>query len=98
MPSDDLPPHAPKDVLTRTVPDDHPAKRSIEDAVREALSAVPGPWRAHLGPARLAPWWVLVIQRPRDGFRTTLLVAPENQDAAAIGQGIGQALRAAEHD
>jgi hypothetical protein len=65
--------------LRSEIPPDHPQKAALESAVRRALGTAQGPWSASLLRGEVAAWWLLVIARPRQGFRGCVVLEPHEQ-------------------
>lgn len=72
------------------VPDSHPRREVIEEAIREVLGTVPGDWFVRVSPTLGS--WTLEVRRVSDGFRRTL-VLDRNQQTPEGASELRQALK-----
>lgn len=72
----------------------HLQRRAIEGVVRDTLRDFAGTWDVLIRPAQREPWWIVLLDRERGGFKRTLLVDP-SQTPEAVGKALLEALRGA---
>lgn len=76
--------------LESEIPDEHPHKHSVEHALRDLLSGLPGSWKASISRGRVGYWWALRLEGP--GLDWTLIVDPKDQNPDFIHTRIGAVL------
>jgi hypothetical protein len=77
-------------VLESEIPEDHPQKRAIEDALREVVGGLPGSWKVTISRARIGHWLALRIEGP--GLDWTLIMDAGDQNPEFIHHRIGAVL------
>jgi hypothetical protein len=79
-------------VILSDIPDQHPDKAVIEDKLHAAVAGLHGPWRVEVLCVGSGHWWLVCVERPRDGFRSTVLFPPWEQEPEQIVKGVGELL------
>jgi hypothetical protein len=79
-------------LILSDIPEKHPEKATIEDALRAAAARLEGPWRVEVFRVGSGAWWLVYFERPTDGFRSTILFAPWEQAPEAISCKISELL------
>lgn len=74
------------------VPDEHPEKDAIEEALKESLQGAPGDWRIEiaLATAFTPPWWLVSFEGL--GERFCMSFRPMEQRASYIQECVRKAM------
>ncbi len=79
-------------IIVSDIPDRHPHKTAIEDKLHAAMTGLQGPWRVEVLCVGSGRWWLICVERPSDGFRSTVLFPPWEQEPEHIMKGMGEVL------
>jgi hypothetical protein len=74
-----------------SVPDSHPARKALDNAIRNVFDEVPGNWIVSI--SFLSASWTLTAQRSSDGFHRTVTLGPEDQSVGMVEAELRGALR-----
>jgi hypothetical protein len=79
------------------IPSWEPCKESVETAIRDAFSGLPGKWRVEIICSRIAERWMVRIDGPAVEWYLSL-TGGEQRDPEAVAVRIKAALRDARRD
>lgn len=68
--------------LESEIPEEHPEKSSVEEALRDVLNGLPGSWKASISRGRIGYWWALRVEGP--GLDWTVILDAKDQNAGFI--------------
>jgi hypothetical protein len=69
--------------LESEIPADHPARRQVEDAIREELAAFPWKWQVRILCNASEGWWAVLVSS-RHFETTTFLHGPADQRGGTV--------------
>jgi len=76
------------------IPENHPHRQALEDAILAALRPVTGSWKVRIVCSKVDAWWVLTIRGPAFDW-AVMLWSPREQTPDFIFDGLHEALRTA---
>jgi hypothetical protein len=79
-------------VLVSHIPDEHPAKLAVEEALRRVLGSYNGEWQCRIDPSPNRRGWSLRLFGVGDHSSLVLVVRPEQQDAETVASWVTQIL------
>jgi hypothetical protein len=74
----------PDSQLESYIPESHPHKIAVEKTLLEMTRLPGGPWRVEVRPARAYDWWFVRVVARGCGFRHTMALSPQQQNAESV--------------
>jgi hypothetical protein len=79
-------------VILSDIPERHPDKAVIEEALHAAVERFDGPWIVEVLIVGSGAWWLVCFERPTDGLTSAILLPPWEQGPQRISEGVGNLL------